>query len=401
MLKSTLILLLFALPLSAQRLKFEDFQHLPGGDCPNSIAISNENLIIAGTAEGQGTVVRALNKATGAPVWSNIAPFCPTMAATPSWVFVRGQHVGFTELAAYSAITGEMKWVVFGIPSSQPTLVPQFAANDNAVVMTDRDSVTTRAFDPVDGHVLWSANIGGHVVIDGFNVYVTTFDQFSLTTTILRSYDARTGNLNWEYVRPNTRILSMVTAPNRLFLGGNFMAALETGSGDVLWQDTTWGGFLGFGRNMLGVANGNTARVYQAESGQLLWSDTAGYDGYAEPIQYRYWAAVDVGEDGVYFAGALGREPFYTPTAFRAYSLDTGHLLYEDIFSPGRTLSLPQTVIRDGRMVYVSGDATFSFREHNYSIRAYEFADLEQSREGAGVVGRGEQPVVSRERVRR
>lgn len=389
----------------SNRVRWDDFQHLPPGDCSASIAINADTIIVAG-ATASGNAVRALMKGTGTPIWSTPIPNCATMAAAAGRVYVAGRYPNPVGLSAFDATTGAFLWNIPGAMTSQQSIVrSHLVANENAVVITSFDTQLTQAYDPVDGHFLWSIPLGGIVAIDGFQAYVANPGPFVIPRTVtLQSRDARTGNLNWQYVRPNASMVSLAVGPSRLYIGGNsFTMALESGSGDLLWQDQNFGGWLGVSRGILGVANGHIVRTYQAESGIVLWSDTVTQtEGYPEPVQYRGFNGLTMGDDGLYVAGILSRQPGYHPTVLRAYGLDSGAFLFEDVFNNGGVTSLPPTVIRDGSSVFVSSDAVFGPAAHNLDVREYEFGDIEVGRANLGIVGRGSGPEPeSRSRVRR
>lgn len=395
----SLMLFSAAIAPGQTRLKFEQRDtSASNNDSPQAIAVSGAYLITAGNT-ATGPVIRAVSKVTGEPVWSGSAPSYPVLAESGGRVFIAGVFGG--GISARDAGTGAVLWTVAGKATRSFFSGRVFVANENAVVASAYDLGTTTAHDPVDGRVLWTADIGGTVAIDGFNVFVSigplSTSQQPLTDLTLRCYDARTGNLKWEYVRLAENIVDMEVAPNRLYVTGTNTVAFETGSGDVLWSGPGGSG-IGVNRGMLAVVAGPTVSLRQAESGVLLWADTASIAGYL--VASRYFADVLVGEDGVYATGFLVSQGTFVPGALRAYEANQGRVIYEDVFNPGLVLARPFPSIRDGSLVFVAHDGVFGAASHRFSVRAYDFSDVEVSRPGSADSGETGSGQPERRRIR-
>lgn len=382
------------------RLRWERTDDIGPQDGASAVVVSGNNVIVAGsTAPGGGAgMLRAFNKGTGALSWSHALAFRPVLAASDGRVYESTSTV-----SAYADSTGAILW-------TSPPLgfqVNGIVANLHAVVLTGASGSAgvVRAYDPVDGHFLWqdvsaTTSSGPAVAIDGFNVFVSGETVVAgIRTMAVRCFDARTGVLRWTTTRPNVQADALAVGPSRLYLAGSsglrsgdvpmgYIAALETGSGDLLWQDASQVRTF-----LLSIAVRGTSlivggaqyphgvlRAYHADSGAPLWANVvpAALD-FNEMI-----LDVAAGEAGVYAVGIsefmLGQGSI--ETTVRAYDLTHGNLQYEDralksiVF--GGSGALPQATL-DGGLVFAAGSVRVP-SGYDLALRTYEFSDVESLR---------------------
>jgi hypothetical protein len=224
-----------------------------------------------------------------------------------------------------------------------------------------------RTYNAKTGQLLWDDvfDAGGgntrvfEVAARGNRVFAAAGgdDLTNTSVWIVRSYNARNGDLIWEdrfeNDGKNTEARAVSTAGNTVFVGGRaenssgrsewLMRTYYTSTGDLVWQDR-------FGINgqdqaalsitVLGarifVSGGSPnplttgdwlVRAYDARTGEVLWEDrlgTAGGNFSALSITARH--------DKVFAAG-IGKTLTENDWIVRAYDASSGNLIWEDRFN--------------------------------------------------------------------
>lgn len=200
---------------------------------------------------------------------------------------------------AYDAATGALAWheeiTNAGFPNQATSVV---ATADRLYVAGTVDAnVHVRAYDPVDGTVLWAKDspFAGYVlkvVTSGGHVVVAAYSEGTLT---LRAYDAGDGTLLWERQdvplgpvsdRYPITDLGVTASDSAVFTAvrhdlrpDSILSAYDPDTGAVLWQNdhTDVQHDLTFDRGRLFAASsseqGFRVRSFDAASGAPLWTD--------------------------------------------------------------------------------------------------------------------------------
>lgn len=400
------------------RLKFEKRDDLGPLDKSTAAVVSGDNLVVAGFSgpTGHTSVIRSYSKADGSLVWSDQAAPGQLMTTADRAVYVSGQQEA-APLTAYDGTLGARVWTV-----SVPFGAVSIAANFNAVVVAGTQQVSivdygaVRAYDPGDGRLLWSDtyrqfqspghDFASEVAIDGFNVFVAgswTQDNGATNTLVLRSYDARTGNLRWSYTRPGFLPTAIATGPQRLYVAGYqpgtrsakettaFIGAFETGSGDRLWEDVSQPGsfvslnvqrgrLTGSGREFIcpdpqTLCNeGGMVRTYDAEAGFLLWSDHISpgpgnnfHGGFEQP------ASLALTDDTAYYFGTSGVDFDYSEWLVKGYDLDRGAVSFQERSNGSPfAMTAAASMTTDGTDVFAVGNVGQAASDTDFAIRGFK-----------------------------
>lgn len=363
--------------------------------------IHENNLITLGVINDTN-VIRAYNKDSSELVWTD--PAAPGLYAAqyPGRLVVAGDG----GVRAYSTDNGGILWTV-GIVGTQA-----IAANENVVAISlIQGNGIWRVFglDPGDGRILWQdvvQNAGEYlqastIAVIGFETHMVGSASVIATGTsrmLMRSVDARSGNLRWEYQQPGISPLSIVISPGRLYVGGiaensSYLAAFETGSGDRLWQDVSMDGQyynVSVRQNQLVVTGFNfrkrTVRSFNADAGNLLWQDDV------SSVTFETLGAAMITDSAVYVFGLSSyinpERPSstenYRDLLVRVYDRNRGFVQYEDKFnrthwSPARDYGgviLAGGVFNGGELITV-GTVLSSPENRDWFFRTYEFGDIE------------------------
>jgi outer membrane protein assembly factor BamB len=308
--------------------------------------------------------IYAVHAATGKKAWTQygddlLFPF----AAGAGMVY----STNIAQLSAVSTATGKVLWNSPQLGLINPGLAPVWGVYDSGAVYTTAQARTVSevvAIDAQDGKKLWSAPTGGLptalAVSDG-TVYVGWGKSAGIGT--LAALDATTGQQLWT--------TALTTVPGRLTvtasavagctsgLFGNpkkfFTFALDTGTGQQLWQNETNGEVLAMAAgNGVIYTSPNPLAALDALTGTTIWDWPFSVDQ-AQLLMF---------DDGVLYASVL--------PGIRAFAPSTGDLLWH-CYLP----SPPLGVIEEGAMAVGNG-AVYQSLDDNadgkpgriYAIRA-------------------------------
>ena len=394
------------------RLLWEVQEDFSGGpDLARAITLSKRTAVIVGNGgapdDGVDFVIQSFSKSTGAVQWTDHVPSC--CGASPVVVtslrdtvfaagYVAGPTVGTTDVVvrAYDAPSGTLLWQNVW-DAGLDDLPKAIAATPTAVVVAGYGGNTTtrpldlivRAYDPVTGAILWSDQVDrGNVDDAAWAVAVGPQRVFVAATTqtpsgrdlLIRAYDASSGLLNWEIVRPATSPVALKVTGGRLFLAGSssnqtYLAAFEVRSGAVLWEDRTPVPGLFRDVQVKGqrvVAAGSSGRgllvrAFDVRTGTMAWQDQP-----AVPPGFGALAnAVASNDDAVYVVGSAGQDFGYSEVMVRAYDATGGTLLWDDRSHRSSTSTAVDVALGKNRL-FVAGytiGARFDFLIRAYGIR--------------------------------
>jgi hypothetical protein len=333
-----------------------------GDDTVNDLAVNHDRVYIAGqsanamTVGSHSYVVRALDGATGQPLWEDQCgqanSTAGSIAVTARRVFVVGNCTNTTSagiVRAYDASTGTVVWQV----------------DDFAVPL----AVTVS---------------GNKVVVAGYN----TFDP-STHVFVVRTYSIARGRFLWES-RPDVpqgsfrqvRLIASDTVAYIAWSGVDSNGAREglvtaygSSKGRLHWASTTsdYVTGLALAKRKLFVAEGGTQALlsaYDESSGALLWRDQPGTAGALVSA-----AAVTTGGNQVFIAGEALSSTSSAPTFLvRAYTLN-GTLLWQDDAPTAAPLGASaQSVAWSQGITIASGDigrTTPPIPSTHWLVRAY------------------------------
>ncbi len=222
-----------------------------------------------------------------------------------------------------------------------------------------------RAYDTQTGILLWQDVLDGgnfdhnvSLAIDGGRVYAAgvTTDASIVRHFTVRTYDAGTGAVLWQH---------RVPVGNQ----GFFFVT------DVAWQVAVRGrrvvavGSVGDGSDNIRFV----VRTYQAETGVLLWSDSLDSGGGSDVA-----FGVAISDHGVFVAGSGGSEcsSFVASNCnwlVRAYDLESGRLRWKKEFDRSGGDDQPTAIIATSDRVVVAGIGETGFDQGSYDwiLRAY------------------------------
>lgn len=312
---------------------------------------------------------------------------------------IRCQCDGFSEVFAYDAYTGEMRWAsgtveVMADASANPSLAVDPEGGSVFLLSTSPENprnghnLQVHAFDAASGDELWKSGydgpaeehdyaIGIDVSPDGSNVFISgnslagafaLFDSPWIIT--VASFDAETGDVAWGAHHSDPSGPTTVSdAPavsadgERVYIAGN----QET---DFPHNDDTT-------RDFVTVA-------FDAQDGDELWA--VDYRGPPEANQesddrVHALVASPSEDDRVYVTGQSGWTDWNWATV--AYDGETGALEWVTEFStPGHIVERPSdiAIAPDGGHVYVFGESTpYYFAPSAFGTVAYDTASGEQA----------------------
>ena len=234
----------------------------------------------------------ALNKSTGTLLWKydtmergDIVSSSP--AVSNGVAYMGGMK---TKIHAVDAFSGDLLWK-YKLPirtTVRSSLSSSAAVADGIVYIGNMDG-TVYAFSEDTGDLLWSyviprSNYDEHnifsspAVADGI-VYVQTYGEN------LYALDASTGALLWNYLNENGRsaFSSPAVSEGVVYAGGgrtNTFHAFDARSGNILWEFSSGGIMdsspaIADGRVYFGC-NDNTSYALDAATGAQLWNFTTG-----------------------------------------------------------------------------------------------------------------------------
>jgi outer membrane protein assembly factor BamB len=234
----------------------------------------------------------ALNKTTGTLLWKydtlergDIVSSSP--AVSNGVAYMGGMK---TKIHAVDAFSGDLLWK-YKLPirtTVRSSLSSSAAVADGIVYIGNMDG-TVYAFSEDTGDLLWSyviprSNYDEHnifsspAVADGI-VYVQTYGEN------LYALDASTGALLWNYLNENGRsaFSSPAVSEGVVYAGGgrtNTFHAFDARSGNILWEFSSGGIMdsspaIADGRVYFGC-NDNTSYALDAATGAQLWNFTTG-----------------------------------------------------------------------------------------------------------------------------
>ncbi len=307
---------------------------------------------------------------------------------THRWILIGLMLVNAT--LAHAQVT--QQWVAQGTPDSLD--VGGGIVTDGSQVYVTGNSrqhcsplcnvdFATEAYDAMTGTTLWTVPLGGFIAMDAANGRV--FVAWSSGTNHgTNAYDGATGTLLW--TAPYTGRL-VVDGNGTVFLAwnGNNMVALDGSTGTPLWTGPNVTIALrgiavdGLGRvYIVGASNGDFATVaYDAATGTQLW--LARY--HAGPTNYNSNpTAITVdGQGHVYVAGRTtysnGQDINVSFAATVAYDGTTGTQLWAASYGPDGTYTTGNGIAADGSgAVFMAGSFIYGPGASDYTIVAYDAA---------------------------
>jgi hypothetical protein len=225
-------------------------------------------------------------------------------------------------------------------------------------------------------------------------------DLTDTSVWIVRSYNARNGDLIWEdrfeNDGKNTEARAISTAGNRVFVGGRaenssgrsewLMRTYDTSTGDLIWQDR-------FGINgkdqaalsitVLGarifVSGGSPdplttgdwlVRAYDARTGEVFWEDRLG------TAEGNFSALSITARRDKVFAAGIGKTLAENDWIVRAYDASSGDLVWEDRFntSMGTGAGPGATGITANRFGVFATGGINSLTEKAMIVKSYDSA---------------------------
>ena len=402
---------------SQARLLWEVEEVLSGHDNARAIALSHRTAIFVGTggksSGGTDLVTEALKRSSGAVKWTDrtsLSECCSetlALATLKDKAFVAGirrtQGIGSDILVrGYDVSTGALLWedVWDAGQDGQPRAI---AASPVAVIVvgygengpgTDALDFLIRAYEPVSGTVLWEDQvtrgaddaIAWEVDVHQQRVFVagttSSVSQPSNRDLLLRAYDIRSGEVEWQVTRPSVSPTGLAVASGRVFLVGNsanqpYVAAFRVKNGEFLWEDRAPGSGtyadLAFRASKLVVAGSNSGllvRLYDAASGAMEWEDNP-----ETPLGvFEGAAAIGLNDDAVYIAGTSSLAFVHQEIVVRAYRASDGALLWDDRAhrSPGFDTGGIDLALGKHRLFVAGTVRSGSSSDSNFLVRAYD-----------------------------
>jgi len=341
---------------------------------------------MGGTNFGFGfPVIRAYDDKTGLLLWHNQVNdtrgvFDSAVIDKNRVIAVGGNRTWMVD--AYEAETGELLWRDrFGAASGNRAIGVVESGGRVFVGGRARPAGATlnwlvRAYDSRTGDVLWEDHTpagdfaqatqlaveGNRVIAVGYVETNSSTAPFSETDWLVRTYDAKTGQIVWEE-RLETGGLDSIAIP--------FDVALLDGRAFVIGT-----GGPGCSFSVVGAPDNCDfiVRTYNIETGQLLWEDRLDRAPIDQGLSIvaKGDAVFATGNGGNTCAGvALTNCDIFV----RAYDPNTGTLLWEDQVDTMGTDDLGGAIATQGGSVFVAGvviDADFTA---DILIRAYHLRD--------------------------
>jgi outer membrane protein assembly factor BamB len=200
---------------------------------------------------------------------------------------------------------------------------------------------------------------------------------------IVRAYDVASGDVEWDFSRPNVSPVELELDSGRLFVAGaigrsTYLAAFAARTGASLWEDTaplsgTLRDIAVRGPRLAAAFQQGTryaVRAYDAGTGAVQWQDSS-----AAPAGVSELAlAVDLNDAAIYVGGRAAQSFTASELMVRAYESQTGALLWDDRShesddSGGNTF----VDLRLGKhRLFVAGFAFQDAVNADFVIRAYD-----------------------------
>lgn len=322
-------------------LKWED--QFPVGGLTREVTVSGSRAV---TVAESSQMLRAYDTETGALAWQDSDPqnTAYVIDSEGDTVFAAGSaSVSFDDsdlfIRAIQASTGNRLWediankgkgdVVLDV-SVGPHGVYIVGRGGNATVQLPYDFLV-RAYDKSTGQLLWEDQVdkgdmdvawrvapAGNLVIVAGSSSPSIADPWNL---LLRAYDATTGHLAWEVTAPNRMPIGIATLSDRIFVGGQgFLSAYDL-TGAELWSKPA-------SMNVLDLI-ATDSRLFAVDlilkaydlTGNLVWS-----------VQDEEGINLSLMDGILFSAGSKYQHDFDSfQFVLRAYSADTGALMFEDI----------------------------------------------------------------------
>lgn len=364
--------------------------------------------------------VRAADATTGATLWEDRLDATGSedrsqgIAIDGSRVFasgwVRTPATGFDFVVrAYDLRTGALLWQQRIDRGGRFELAEVIAAGGGRVYAAGRvlgasgsSDFAVFAFDGRTGDLLWQSvtdprgrrltDVAWAVSLKGDRVFAAGTIG-GVSDLLVRAYDAETGRIIWEDVVLNaTNVLdnkSLAVAGDTLYAsgvmwnsagGGDFLVrAYDATTGALRWSDQFAGGGVSEA-TALAVAGGRLiaagyagcdpatgggcdwlVRAYSADSGALLWQDRLpGSGGDAQAV------TIAAQDSRVYVGGGVAGGSTGFAATLRAYGTKSGQLLWQDSAGQGGPFSFVFDLAVQGDRLFAATNVAF-----NFSIRAY------------------------------
>jgi len=421
------VVLLLATPAAAAAqgpLLWELQQDFNGGlDEVRALTLSGRSLIAVGNAgvpmdgtDDNDEVIQAVARPTGAVQWSDRTFL--SRGSVDEVLVASSQHRAYVLatlnppgdvrnaylIRAFDVPTGGLLWQDISFPSDQVDggRVTSLVATASRVVATgyavnasnDGLAAVIRAHDALTGAVLWEVRddrpgmdvIPWTVTANQRRVVVSgSIGPQNAHDLFVRSYDAVSGELEWELTRQAVTPIKIALASGRVIVAGlvsvtsgtqSYLAAASAKNGSVLWEDTApiagvLRDFVVTGDRIFGVINGGfntTIRAYNPATGNIVWEAqppiTRGMAGSFLAIGNRNGQVFVAGQFGSNFPG--GGSSIWV----QAYDAVAGSLLWDDRSHQGVQAGAFDLVVGP-RRVFVAGYAQ-SGSSWDWVIRAYD-----------------------------
>ncbi|MGH9346641.1 MAG: PQQ-binding-like beta-propeller repeat protein [Vicinamibacterales bacterium] len=224
--------------------------------------------------------IRALVRATGAPLWSEPVDLThPPLGAGGQLLIALP-----SELRALDPATGGLRWVR---ALDRPLAAELTATNGLVLAVTDAgDALAIRA---EDGETVWRRSLGA--VSRHVPAWLSPATAvLTLADGRVMALDARSGATVWERSLPGTPS-APATARDRVFVGStnNFFYALDARSGDERWRWRTGGDVVGAaadGERVYFVSLDNLLRAVNRDNGNQLWKTSLPTRPSAPPMAF-------------------------------------------------------------------------------------------------------------------
>jgi glucose dehydrogenase len=336
-------------------LLWEDRFDLSGGfDSAGDVAVQGRRLFVVGGGqmpskdgiEDFDWIVRAYDRVSGALLWQDQVDGGLDILDAARAVAVQGRSLvavgsaggdgdGDYWVRAYNANTGRLRW-------EDRIVDPTGTEGATDVVIQGRQAFVVgnrlKVYDLKRGAVVWEdPEVAGQAIaVSGKSVFIAGSRNGDF---FVRSYDSRTGVLQWEDLSDLS--------------GGQDTARAVAVYGD---------GVIAVGS--AGDARDFVVRSYEARTGALQWEDRVDTGGLDEAL------ALAIKNRSAYVVGrvaASGTSDFVV----RAYNRKTGTLRWDDIFDFGGNDIARTVTVADGQ-VFVGGSLQEAgFGDSAIVVRAY------------------------------
>ena len=256
----------------------------------NDLQVSDGAVYIATSPRTDDFSVRALDAASGEPMWATRMPrsglplFFPLTRA--------GKHLYVSDdddVHALDAATGELAWSfrpeAWNLPTESVVQAPPTAAGGRVFMMS---GYTALALDEATGEPLWSYE----PVVTGVRAYlrapVVVEGIWYLAADELHALDAATGQQLWSF-DANRAADSPVIAAGRVFVHDLFGSthALDAANGAPVWslsRDWQLTSVLVAGGVLYAHSPTGHIHTFDARIGEPIWSVDIGYHWFRRPF---------------------------------------------------------------------------------------------------------------------